>query len=62
MLIVLEEAFMREGEGEMDGEVVELESAFVWLCGWRSCEDKPGALRLAPVDPPEREDDILSAK
>lgn len=34
MLIVLEEGFMREFEGEIEGDVVE--SALVWLCGWRN--------------------------
>jgi len=33
MFIVVEEAFMRELEGEMEGELAEAESAFVWLCG-----------------------------
>ncbi len=58
---MLEEGFMREFEGETEGDVVE--SAFVWLCGWRNWEDRAGVLILAPDDdPPERDDDILSAK
>lgn len=57
---MLEEGFMREFEGEIEGDVVE--SALVWLCGWRKWVGRVGALILAPDDPPERDDDILSAK
>jgi len=48
MFMVVDEAFMRELEGEMDGELAVPGSAFVsfaWLCGWSSCEDDAEPLR-----------------
>lgn len=57
-LMVVVEAFMREGEGEMEGEEIEPGSGFVWEWGWR----RTLGLRLALLDPPEIDEESLSAK